>query len=189
MQLLALALSIVAFMGVRWGEGLKIIQLSPTQIHTALEMFFIYQVLYKFVSGMAKIATLFLLLAISTPQMKAFNRFCKIFAAYIAAYCFACSIATIFQCGTSIRSNWNHSLDMSQCFTLPPFWYTHAAINISATIVMIFMPWWLFARYALLAPSASLLQGHPPLDGERQGCKLTFITASHISADMSLLLS
>ena len=145
-QVIAVILSAVSFVAVHWGEGLHIGTLSITQIHIVLETFYVYQVLYKFVSGMAKVATLFLLLAISTPQMKTFRLFCKIFAAYIFAYCIATSVATVFQCGTSFASNWNKALDQSQCFYLPPFWYTHAAINISATAIMAILPWWLFGR-------------------------------------------
>jgi hypothetical protein len=138
-------LTAVCYVAVRWGEGIHAAELSLYQERKTLEMFYVYQVLYKFVSGIAKIATLFLLLAISTPQLRTFNTFCKCFAVYIAAYCIACSLATVFQCGTEFESNWNKSLPTDQCFTLPPFWYAHAAINISATMVMIGLPWWLFS--------------------------------------------
>lgn len=146
----ALVLTVVLYVDVRWGEGLHSSELSPTQLQIVLEMFYIYQVLYKFASGIAKIATLLLLLAISTSQMRAFNMFCKCFATYIAAYCIATSIATVFQCGLDINSNWIMTNDQSHCFYKPPFWYAHAAINISATAVMAFLPWWLFTLYVLL---------------------------------------
>lgn len=110
-----------------------------------MKMFYIYQVLYKFVSGIAKIATLLLLLAISMSTMRGFNLFCKCFIVYIALYCVATSVATIFQCGTSFESNWDKARPQDQCFTLPPFWFSHAAINTSASMVMIFLPWWLFS--------------------------------------------
>ncbi|OKL57225.1 hypothetical protein UA08_07385 [Talaromyces atroroseus] len=156
------ALTAVCFVAVKWGEGIHTKELSLYQVHKVLEMFYVYQVLYKFVSGIAKIATLFLLLAIATPQMRAFHTFCKFFILYIAAYCLACSLATVFQCSTDFESNWNKALSQKKCFTLPPFWYTHAAINISATMVMIFLPWWLFStiqykrKYAIAIIMSSL---------------------------------
>lgn len=144
-QILAVALTAICYVSVRWGEGIHAAVLSETQVQVVLEMFYVYQVLYKFLSGIAKIATLFLLLAISMPQMRAFNLFCKVFAVYIAMYCLATSLATVFQCGTAISSNWTHAHDRSQCFELPPFWFAHAAINVSATAVMAILPWWLFS--------------------------------------------
>ncbi|KAH8657923.1 hypothetical protein BX600DRAFT_499961 [Xylariales sp. PMI_506] len=71
---------------------------------------------YKFCSAIAKMATVFLLLAISAPQMRSFNLFCKVFVVYMGLYCLACSVFAVFH-----------------------------VINITATIAMIFLPWWLFA--------------------------------------------
>jgi hypothetical protein len=134
---------------VHWGEGIHTKELSVTQTHMVLMMFYVYQVLYKFVSGIAKIATLFLLLAISTSTMYKFNLFCKCFIIYIALYCVGTALATVFQCGTAFASNWNKTLPQDQCFKLPPFWYSHAAINTSATMVMVVLPWWLFSSLVL----------------------------------------
>jgi len=184
----AVALTAVCFVAVRWGEGLHIKVLSPAQIHYTLMMFYVYQVLYKFVSGMAKIATLFLLLAISTPQMRAFNLFCKVFAVYIGLYCIATSIATVFQCGTDFHSNWNKTLDQSQCFVLPPFWYSHAAINISATAVMAMLPWWLFAnitykrKHAISGIMSALAIGETVLGAVRL---YGLYTSAHSNGDLT----
>jgi LRP1 type putative zinc finger protein len=109
-----------------------------------MQMFFLYQILYKFGAGISKIATCFLLLAISIPQMKWFNRTCKALILYITGYCVSCSIATIFQCGTHVRSNWVHTDDQSHCFSKPPFWYAHAGLNIFASVLIAALPWWLF---------------------------------------------
>ena len=90
-------------------------------------------------------ASVFLLMAISAPQMRAFNIFCGIFAAYMGLYCIATSLVAVFQCGTNIESNWDKSQDQSKCFFLPPFWYFHAIIDMVAMVIMIGLPWWLFA--------------------------------------------
>jgi len=182
------ALTAVCYVSVLWGEGLHITELSVPQIHYTLKMFYVYQVLYKFVSGMAKIATLFLLLAISTPQMRAFNIFCKVFAAYIGLYCIATSLATVFQCGTAFESNWNKELDQSQCFVLPPFWYSHAAINISATAIMAVLPWWLFAfitykrKHAISGVMSALAIGETVLGAVRL---YGLYTSAHSSGDLT----
>ena len=76
-QSVAVALTVVCYVLVHWGEGISAEELSITQVHMVLMMFYVYQVLYKFVSGIAKIATLFLLLAISTSTMRKFHLFCK----------------------------------------------------------------------------------------------------------------
>ncbi|KAM3076816.1 hypothetical protein ACMFMG_003716 [Clarireedia jacksonii] len=110
----------------------------------SLEMFFLYQIIYKFGAGISKIATCLLLLAISIPQMKWFNRTCKGLILYILGYSISCSIVTVFQCGTQVQSNWVHTDDQSHCFYKPPFWYAHAGLNISTSIVIAALPWWLF---------------------------------------------
>lgn len=116
---------------------------------------------------MSKIATCFILLAIASPQMRQFIWVCRAMVAFILGYCVACSIATVFQCGTHFDSNWIHSHDQASilqaveyylvlqsifltviqtyCFSKPPFWYTHAALNIFSSIVMAVLPWWLFS--------------------------------------------
>lgn len=87
--------------------------------------------------------------------------------AFILGYCVACSVATVFQCGTDFDSNWIHSHDQASiaetdnsfpdmcrglltavqthCFPKPPFWYIHAALNIISSVAMAVLPWWLFA--------------------------------------------
>jgi hypothetical protein len=107
-------------------------------------MFFLYQIFYKFAAGISKIATCLLLLAISTPQMARFNLCCQIMILYIAGVSLSCSIATVFQCGLDIESNWIHTNRQTNCFPKPPFWYTHAALNIISSVVIAILPWWLF---------------------------------------------
>ncbi|KAK2593719.1 hypothetical protein QQS21_008584 [Conoideocrella luteorostrata] len=142
---LSVTLTILCCMAIRWGEGLHIKALNHAQARAVLKIFYVYQVVYKFVSGIAKIATLFLLLAISMVQMRVFNLFCKSFAAYIALYCIGTSVATIFQCGLYFRANWSPD-GKEHCIELPAFWFSHAAINVSATTVMAILPWWLFTN-------------------------------------------
>lgn len=109
-------------------------------------MFYLYQIFYKAGCGLSKIATCLLLLAISTPHMKNFNICCKIMIIYIAGYSLSCSIVTAFQCGLDFKSNWIHSLRQTHCFYKPPFWFTHAGLNIFASIVVAVLPWWLFSH-------------------------------------------
>jgi hypothetical protein len=109
-------------------------------------MFYLYQVFYKFAAGISKIATCLLLLAISTSskQMATFNWVCQVLVVYIAGYCIACSVATVFQCDLDFSSNWIHTKSQKHCFPKPPFWYTHAGLNIFATVIIALLPWWLF---------------------------------------------
>lgn len=94
---------------------------------------------------MAKIASLFLFLAIATPDLHGFNIFCKSFIIYITLYSISTTLVTVFQCKLSFESNWNKMKDQSICFDQPPFWYAHGVINLTASFVMVFLPWWLFA--------------------------------------------
>ncbi|KAI9646385.1 hypothetical protein NHQ30_004376 [Ciborinia camelliae] len=144
-SMVAVVLTIIACVGAEWGLGLHAKLLSKRQIETTLQMFYLYQIFYKFGVGLSKIATCLLLLAISTPHMKNFNRCCRIMIIYIAAYSLSCSIVTAFQCGINFKSNWIHSNDQSQCFYKPPFWFTHAGLNIFASVVVAVLPWWLFS--------------------------------------------
>ena len=110
-----------------------------------MQGYFLYSVFYKWGAGISKMATCFLLLAISTPAMVRFNRFTLSFALYILAYSIACSLATVWQCGWDPRANWDHNLDQSNCFYKPPFWYAHGALNIVAIVTVGILPWWLFS--------------------------------------------
>ncbi|ESZ96060.1 hypothetical protein SBOR_3537 [Sclerotinia borealis F-4128] len=144
-SVVAVVLTVIACVGVKWGLGLHAKLLRSTQLETTLQMFYLYQIFYKFGAGLSKIATCLLLLAISTPQMKNFNRCCRIMIIYIAVYSISCSIVTAFQCGYNFKSNWIHGNDQSQCFYKPPFWFSHAGLNIFASIVVAGLPWWLFS--------------------------------------------
>lgn len=75
------------------------------------QAFFLYQIVYKFASGISKIATCFILLAIASPHQTAFIYFCRGLVVFILGYCVICSLVTIFQCGTAFESNWIHSND------------------------------------------------------------------------------
>jgi hypothetical protein len=112
------------------------------------QAYFLYSVFYKFGAGISKIATCFLLLAISTPtrELRLFNRVCLGLAAYVLVYSVACSLLTVFQCGPDPRANWIHSLDQSRCFYKPPFWYAHGALNLVAITATGVLPWWLFSK-------------------------------------------
>ncbi|KAH8887856.1 hypothetical protein GQ53DRAFT_808816 [Thozetella sp. PMI_491] len=140
-----LALSGVLFFGVQWGEGIHLLELTPHQRQQALIAYFLYSVFYKWGAGISKMATCLLLLAIATPDMIRFKRFCIFICGYVLAYSISCSLATVFQCGGDPRANWDHSLDQSACFYKPPFWFAHGALNIIAIIIVGILPWWLFA--------------------------------------------
>ncbi len=101
---------------------------------------------YKWGAGISKMATCFLLLAISTPCLVKFNRTCIILAFYVLAYSISCSLATVFQCGWDPRANWDHTLDQSACFYKPPFWFAHGALNIISIVTVGILPWWLFTH-------------------------------------------
>ncbi|KAF7919973.1 uncharacterized protein EAE98_009207 [Botrytis deweyae] len=145
-SVLAIILTVIACVSAEWGLGLHSKLLSKTQLETTLQMFYLYQIFYKAGCGLSKIATCLLLLAISTPHMKNFNKCCKIMIIYIAGYSLSCSIVSAFQCGLDFRSNWIHSLRQTHCFYKPPFWFTHAGLNIFASIVVAALPWWLFSH-------------------------------------------
>ncbi|KAF7864350.1 uncharacterized protein EAF02_010318 [Botrytis sinoallii] len=145
-SVLAIILTVIACVSAEWGLGLHSKLLSKTQLETTLQMFYLYQIFYKAGCGLSKIATCLLLLAISTPHMKNFNKCCKIMIIYIAGYSLSCSIVSAFQCGLDFKSNWTHSLRQTHCFYKPPFWFTHAGLNIFASIVVAALPWWLFSH-------------------------------------------
>jgi hypothetical protein len=120
--------------------------LTPYQRERYLQTYWLYSVFYKWSAGISKMATCFLLLAIATPIMVRFNLTCMIMSAYILGYSFSCSVATILQCGTNLRANWDKQLDQSHCFYMPPFWYIHGGLNLVAVIAVGILPWWLFSE-------------------------------------------
>ncbi|KAK7964400.1 hypothetical protein PG988_011374 [Apiospora saccharicola] len=100
---------------------------------------------YKFFVPIPKIATVFLLLAIAPPHLRAFIATCKLVAAYMGLYCLATTLVAIFQCGPDVANNWLRMSTEVGCVDLPTFWYAQFAIDISACVIMIGLPWWLFA--------------------------------------------
>ncbi|KAK8063252.1 hypothetical protein PG996_007904 [Apiospora saccharicola] len=141
----AAALVAVEIYAVRCGEGLHMSQLTvPQQVHKA-KVLYIYTVLYKFFVPIPKIATVFLLLAIAPPHLRAFIATCKLVAAYMGLYCLATTLVAIFQCGPDVANNWLRMSTEVGCVDLPTFWYAQFAIDISACVIMIGLPWWLFA--------------------------------------------
>jgi hypothetical protein len=75
-----------------------------------------------------------------------FNWTCKMVAFYVFGYSVGCSVATVLQCGPDLRANWDKSLDQSHCFYMPPFWYTHGALNLISLLATGILPWWLFSE-------------------------------------------
>lgn len=87
---------------------------------------------------------MFLFLAIAPPHLRAFITCCKLVAAYMGLYCLATTFVAIFQCSPDVTNNWLRVTSQSGCVDLVTFWYAQFAIDISACVVMIGLPWWLF---------------------------------------------
>lgn len=100
---------------------------------------------YKFIVPIPKVATVFLFLAIAPPHLRAFIACCKMIAAYMALYGVATTLVAVFQCGPDVSVNWMSPGEPGVCIDLPAFWYAQFAVDISACVVMIGLPWWLFA--------------------------------------------
>ncbi|KAK8078782.1 hypothetical protein PG994_002589 [Apiospora phragmitis] len=84
-------------------------------------------------------------MAIAPPQMRAFHTCCKIVATYMGMYCVATTIVSVFQCGPDLADNWIKAPDQRTYINVAAFWYAQFAIDITASVVMIALPWWPFA--------------------------------------------
>ncbi|KAK7934627.1 hypothetical protein PG985_000122 [Apiospora marii] len=150
----AVALVAIEIYAVRCGEGLHVWQLNlPQRMHKA-KVLYVNSILYKFIVPIPKIATVFLFLAIAPPHLRAFIACCKMMAAYMVLYCLVTTFAAIFQCGPNVSINWMNPGEPGTCIDLVTFWYAQFAIDISACVMMIGLPWWLFASETILASTS-----------------------------------
>jgi hypothetical protein len=109
-------------------------------------MFFMFQIFYKWTAGISKVASCFLFLAIASPQMTRFKTACYILIVYQTLLSLFSAIATVFQCGLDIESNYISTNRQVHCFPKPPFWYAHGALTIVSSLCMVTLPVWLFSH-------------------------------------------
>ena len=104
-----------------------------------------FQIFYKWTAGISKVASCFLFLAIATPHMTGFKTACYVLIVYQGLLSLCAAVATVFQCGLDIESNYISTNNQSHCFPKPPFWYAHGALTIVSSMCMVTLPVWLFA--------------------------------------------
>jgi hypothetical protein len=109
-------------------------------------MFFMFQIFYKWTAGISKVASCFLFLAIATPHMTRFKTACYVLIVYQGLLSLCAAVATVFQCGLDIESNYISTNNQSHYFPKPPFWYAHGALTIVSSMCMVTLPVWLFAE-------------------------------------------
>lgn len=109
------------------------------------QMFFMFQIFYKWSAGISKVASCFLFPAIATPQMTKFKTACYVLIVYQGLPSLCAAVATVFQCGLDIESNYISTNNQSHCSPKPPFWYAHGALTIVCNMCMVKLPVWLFA--------------------------------------------
>ncbi|KAK8112522.1 hypothetical protein PG984_013048 [Apiospora sp. TS-2023a] len=167
--LCAIGLVAIGIYAVRCGEGLHYSQLTLPQQTQKLKVLYVYSILsvicpqllyaatvltqvsiyinhsYKFIVPIPKIATVFLFLAIAPPHLRAFIACCKMTAAYMVTYCVVTTFVAIFQCGPDVSINWLSPGKPGYCINLATFWTAQFAVDISACLIMVGLPWWLFA--------------------------------------------
>ncbi|KAK3174183.1 hypothetical protein OEA41_001427 [Lepraria neglecta] len=112
---------------VEYGSGKRSIDLSPHDLHIAL------QITYKFTINLTKTSICLLYLRIFSTEDKArFRRTVYIVMAYVLLYAVASIIGTIFEC-TPVPRIWNKTIP-GTCINLTAFWYANAAANMLGDI-------------------------------------------------------
>ncbi|KAL8859974.1 MAG: hypothetical protein Q9178_003523 [Gyalolechia marmorata] len=123
--------------GVYHGVGKHAHTIFESDLHQALEAFYISQIFYKATINSTKISIIFLYRRIFT-NIVWFRRLTCVIMIYIAFYAIATILATIFQC-TPIKRAIDHSLP-GHCLNNTGFWFANAINNIVTDIITLVLP-------------------------------------------------
>ncbi|KAF2964837.1 hypothetical protein GQX73_g8757 [Xylaria multiplex] len=134
----ALATDVLSILACYYGYGKHTVTLTEYQRHEALKLFYLTQITYKTSINLTKLSVLLLYLRIFNG-IKWFRRTCLVLLAFVASYCIAVVIATVFQC-IPITAAFDKTITDKICINNGHFWFANVAISIATDVIIIVIP-------------------------------------------------
>ncbi|KAI1117154.1 hypothetical protein F5Y14DRAFT_448537 [Nemania sp. NC0429] len=134
----AIASDIVMMIACIHGYGKHESSLTEYQNYQSMKAFYILQITFKISMYLTKASILLLYLRIF-GTVTWLRRTCKGLLWYIALFCTAVTLATIFQC-TPISAAFDRSIKNANCIENRSFWYLSAVVSIVTDIVILCLP-------------------------------------------------
>jgi len=132
----SLLVSICMQLAIENGYGMHKVDLSKTELRTALRFFFIAQTPYKVAVCANKLSVCLLYLRIFVTN--SFRVACYIVIAIIVAWSIGGVGATIWQC-VPIAGSWDKTID-AVCIDKSKFWVAYAVMNILTDVLVLALP-------------------------------------------------
>lgn len=103
-----------------------------------LQYFYICQITYKVSLNLTKVSILLLYRRLFGGAAQWFRRTCDVLLTYVAAFCVAMVVGTIFQC-VPIERAFDKTVD-GRCIDNGRFWYANAASTIATDLAVLVLP-------------------------------------------------
>ncbi|TGJ81300.1 hypothetical protein E0Z10_g7465 [Xylaria hypoxylon] len=103
-----------------------------------LTLFYLTQITYKTSINLTKSSVLLLYLRIFSA-VKWFRRTCLVVLAFIALYCIAVIIATVFQC-IPVAAAFDKTITDKTCIRNGYFWFANAGVSIATDVIILGIP-------------------------------------------------
>ncbi|KAI1364770.1 hypothetical protein F5Y08DRAFT_328499 [Xylaria arbuscula] len=120
------------------GYGKHAATLTENQRYEAFRAFYLTQITYKTSINLTKSSVLLLYLRIF-KGVKWFRRACFITLAFVAIYCVAVVVATIFQC-IPVAAAFDKTITDKVCINNGHFWFANVGFSIASDIIILIMP-------------------------------------------------
>ncbi|KAI0802401.1 hypothetical protein GGR55DRAFT_451446 [Xylaria sp. FL0064] len=134
----AVATDVLNVWGCYYGYGKHAATLTEHERYEAFKSFYLTQITYKTSINLTKSSILLLYLRIFTG-VKWFRRTCLIVLTFVALYCVAVIIATIFQC-IPVAAAFDKTITDKVCINNGRFWFANAGFSIASDIIILTIP-------------------------------------------------
>ncbi|MCJ1396818.1 hypothetical protein MMC11_000008 [Xylographa trunciseda] len=129
-------MTVINCLDVYFGFGRESTSLSISDLHEALKLFWVSQIVYKITITATKTSILFLYLRIFPHQKFRYATFAVM--TFVVGYASASILVTIFQC-QPISRVWDKSV-AGHCINLTAFWYSNASSSIVSDLMIFALP-------------------------------------------------
>ncbi|KAI1192928.1 hypothetical protein F5X97DRAFT_337162 [Nemania serpens] len=134
----AMASDVVMLKACNHGYGKHTTTLTGDQKYKTSKAFYILQITFKISIYLTKASILFLYLRIF-GQIIWLRRTCIAILSYIAAFCVAATLATIFQC-IPITAAFDQTMKSKNCIDNIIFWYINATVSLVTDVIILMLP-------------------------------------------------
>ncbi|KAI1422054.1 hypothetical protein F5Y12DRAFT_658377 [Xylaria sp. FL1777] len=134
----AMATDVLNVWGCYYGYGKHAASLTEYERYEAFKSFYLTQITYKTSINLTKSSVLLLYLRIFSG-VKWFKRTCIIVLTFVALYCVAVILATIFQC-IPVAAAYDKTITDKVCISNGPFWFANAGFSIVSDIIILVIP-------------------------------------------------